>query len=182
MTAKLLISKFDAAKRQLECAVRLFFFEGDPVAIHTLVAAGYNVLRDANKAIGGDPLLIKEGFKEYVYPDKIKYIIHKMNEAENFFKHADNDPNSILEFAPEQTEFLMWEACLKYRELSSERTPIFELFISWFYIQRPNLFQLSEESSALLMSVSEDYKKYNRQKFFTDILQLLMRQGIDKSL
>jgi hypothetical protein len=40
---KLKISKLDAAKRQLEVAIRLYFYFGDPVAIHTLTAAAYNI-------------------------------------------------------------------------------------------------------------------------------------------
>jgi hypothetical protein len=39
------VSKLDAAKRQLETVIRLYFSNGDPVSIHTLTAAAYNVLR-----------------------------------------------------------------------------------------------------------------------------------------
>ncbi len=46
------ISKLDAAKRQLDTAIRLYFCDGDPVSIHTLAAASYNILRDVTEQIG----------------------------------------------------------------------------------------------------------------------------------
>jgi hypothetical protein len=42
----LTISKLDAAKRQLETVIRLYFSNGDPVAIHTLTGAAHTVVRD----------------------------------------------------------------------------------------------------------------------------------------
>ena len=38
------ISKLDAAKRQLETAVELFFNHKDPVSIHTLTRAVHEIL------------------------------------------------------------------------------------------------------------------------------------------
>ena len=57
MTARLQISKLDAARRQLEIAVRLYFAEDDPVSIHTLTSAAYQLLSDINRALGGPPML-----------------------------------------------------------------------------------------------------------------------------
>ena len=39
-TSELLITKLEAACRQLNTAVRLYFFEADPISVHTLAAAG----------------------------------------------------------------------------------------------------------------------------------------------
>ena len=36
---KLHVTKLDAARRQLETAITLWFHDGDPVSIHTLAAA-----------------------------------------------------------------------------------------------------------------------------------------------
>jgi len=40
---KLKISKLDAAKRQLETAIRLYFNEADPVSVHTLAGAAHTI-------------------------------------------------------------------------------------------------------------------------------------------
>jgi hypothetical protein len=46
------VSKTDAAKRQLETAIRLWFFSADPVSIHTLAAAAHQILHDLGKKRG----------------------------------------------------------------------------------------------------------------------------------
>ena len=53
---KLTIPKLDAAKRQLETAIRLYFSSADPVAVHTLTAAAYNVIRDVTAKLGAEPM------------------------------------------------------------------------------------------------------------------------------
>lgn len=47
------ITKIAAAQRQLDAAIRIFFQREDELAIHTLVAAAFQVLRDITKARGG---------------------------------------------------------------------------------------------------------------------------------
>ena len=43
---KLRISKIDAARRQLDCAIELWFFDKDEISIHTLAAAAYQIIHD----------------------------------------------------------------------------------------------------------------------------------------
>jgi hypothetical protein len=54
MPAQLHFSKLDVALRQLETAVTLYFHSADPVSIHTLTAAAYNVLRDLKTHRGSE--------------------------------------------------------------------------------------------------------------------------------
>ena len=70
------ISKLDAARRQLDTAVRLYFSEADPVSIHTLAAASYQLIVDVNKACGGgaSPMLVDS---QYVKPEMRDYILDK---------------------------------------------------------------------------------------------------------
>ncbi len=51
-TPTISVSKLEAAERQLVTAVRLFVKGEDPISIHTLMAAAYEVLRDLGKARG----------------------------------------------------------------------------------------------------------------------------------
>lgn len=57
--AEFRVAKLDAAKRQLETAIRLYFASADPVSIHTLTAAAYQLLLDLNKKAGGEPMFMK---------------------------------------------------------------------------------------------------------------------------
>ncbi|MDP8260201.1 MAG: hypothetical protein P9L96_04270 [Candidatus Gygaella obscura] len=111
------ISKLDASKRQLETAISLFFKEADPVSIHTLTAAAHQILMDLAKLKGiksfiKDPIMIR---KEYQ-----RMYLQKVNEAENFFKHAENDSHSLLKFNPEETEFLLLDAVNMYMQSTKE--------------------------------------------------------------
>ena len=66
MHKKIKVSKLDAARRQLETAIKLYFVFGDPISIHTLSAAAYNVIRDLNTKKDGDPLLMKDELLNYI--------------------------------------------------------------------------------------------------------------------
>jgi hypothetical protein len=46
---KIKISKLEAARRQVETAIRIYFANGDPVSIHTLAAASLQILVDLDK-------------------------------------------------------------------------------------------------------------------------------------
>jgi hypothetical protein len=46
------ISKIAAAQRQLDAAIRMFFDQEDELAIHTVAAAAFQVLRDVTKKRG----------------------------------------------------------------------------------------------------------------------------------
>lgn len=47
------ISKLAAAQRQLDAAIRMFFKREDELAIHTVAAAAFQILRDVTKQRGG---------------------------------------------------------------------------------------------------------------------------------
>ena len=52
---KLLINKLASAERQLAAAIRMYFMEEDPLAIHTLASAAHNLYADLLRHRGKDP-------------------------------------------------------------------------------------------------------------------------------
>ena len=78
------ISKIAAAQRQLDAAIRMFFQREDELAIHTVAAAAFQILRDVTKQRGGHftSEVFRSGIlsiaREYVRgtlpPDKIAMI------------------------------------------------------------------------------------------------------------
>ena len=131
--AELKISKLDAARRQLETAVRLYFSEADPVSIHTLTWAVCQVLVDISKSRAGTPMVI-ESILRGVLPDKVDEAKRRLSAAANFFKHADRDPDNVLTFDPAQTEVLLFDACSKYRDLTGEVVPMMGVYWAWFWL------------------------------------------------
>lgn len=175
---ELKISKLDAAKRQLEVAIRLYFHFGDPVAIHTLTAAAYNVLKDINSHRGGEQVLMKAQLaKEFIRPEYQKEFIKKLNEAENFFKHANSDPEAVLKFKPRQSEFLLWEAVEIYQRLTGEITPFLHAYRGWFMMHNQPMFSNLPEAQRKIIDFL-GYKKTERTAYFQEVINFIIQQGV----
>ena len=157
------ISKLDAAKRQLETAIALYFHQADPVSVHTLTAAAYAVLRDLNSAVDGSAM-IKDWARTYVKEDCKKELRRKLNEAENYFKHADRDRDDVLDFEPGQSELLLLDACWTYKRLSGERPPLLGVFETWAWGTFASDF-VSYEGQDLLVQSGNDVFKKDRKAF-----------------
>jgi hypothetical protein len=175
---KLRITKLDAARRQLEVAVRLYFYEADPVSLHTLTAAAYNVLRDVNRARDGSPMFVKDNIEKYIKPEFVDQMWKRVVEAENFFKHADHDPDGVLEFRPGQTEILLLDACEKYRQLTGEAVAELTVYIGWLMLQKPAIFIFPSEVEAIQEQVREDFGSFSRSQFFAEMLLIVTKRGI----
>jgi hypothetical protein len=162
-------------KRQLESAIRLYFCFGGPVSIHTLTAAAYNLARDLNTKIGGERLLAKERILDYTKAGHEKEVLGYVNKAENFFKHADRDHDSTYEFNPDQSEFLIFEACGVYFKITGEVPPLFKLYRIWFIANNQKLFNFSEEEKTTYSLSAPGVIEMGREKFFNTLLPVLSK-------
>jgi hypothetical protein len=169
------ISKLDAAKRQLETVVRLYFSNGDPVSIHTLTAAAYNVIRDLNAKRGGKPLFMKEESLHRIKEGHQQEFRRILNQAENFFKHADRDHEETLDFNPDQSEFLILEACSVYHRMSGEFPPLFKLYQTWFVANHPNMFNFTEEQQRAISMGRKEVINLGREGYFNVVLPIMFR-------
>ena len=124
------VTKTEAAERQLRQAIYLFFERKDPVSIHTLVGAAHEVLHGLAKREGKTSIL-----KDYanIRPEKRCERIRVLNAAPNFFKHADRDPDEILEFCPESTKFLLYDAVEMYFHITETLFKEAFVFRIWFF-------------------------------------------------
>jgi len=166
------VSKLDAARRQLETAVRLYFSEADPVSIHTLTSAAYQVLSDVNRARGGAPML-KEQVPTWVRPDATREAKQKLSEAENFFKHANRDHNEVLEFSQGPTELLLYDAVKKYRELTGETVPVLGVYDAWFWLGPGAGMVVDPERHRVREELRQSFPKSTRASFFAEALPLI---------
>jgi len=166
------VSKTDAAKRQLETAIRLWFNDGEPASIHTLTAAAHQIVHDLGKARGISSLLRNLTPAKPEYKKKIRQIIAK---SENFFKHADKDPDELLDFNPESTEIYMIDAVMTYEALTSERPHIFRAYQMWTTMKNPEI--LKEEYRAQMQAAIKDpmIAQLGKQEFFTLYMKALSK-------
>jgi hypothetical protein len=156
----------------------MYFHDSDPVSIHTLASAAYNIIRDVNSKRGGPPMLVKDQFVEYIKPEYQKTFRDKMNEAENFFKHADRDHDATLDFNPDQTEILILDAIAQYYRLTGEYPPLYRIYQSWYMANHVNFFNLPDEQKRLLATNAPAVTSMGKMAFFNEVLPVLMRQGL----
>jgi len=177
METKLSLSKLDVAKRQLETAIRLYFNNSDPVSIHTLTCAAYNILRDLNRTRGGGNLQVKDGVIDLVKKDSKKEVRLLISKAENYFKHANRDHSETLEFNPRQSDFLLLEGCSTYEKLTGERPPLMQLCQIWLMSNYPNIFNLPIDQKKALSISAPEMVQLGRQQYFNFALPIIMKMN-----
>jgi hypothetical protein len=141
------IGKLEAARRQLRTAIKLWFTDGDPVVVHTLAFAAYEILHHLSEK--RDPtrrdLLFDTATIKDEYRKEWNQFIRK--EA-NFFKHADRDGDSVIDFNPRITEYFILFAIAGRQICGESGTDEESVFCWWIRINRPDI--LSDQGSQLL--------------------------------
>lgn len=132
------ISKLEAAKRQLDQAIRLFFEERDALSIHTLASAAQGILRDIARATGAHNLSILHDHPQ-IPAEHRKAWINAINAPRNFLKHADNDPDGTIEFNDADNETLLLDAVLLYGTVAQEYLSSASVYIGWFTTKHSQL-------------------------------------------
>lgn len=132
------LTKVEAAERQLRQGIRLFFGCGDEVSIHTLTCAARDVLRTLATPRGIDGP-VGAAITARVRPDKVSEVSRLLREAQNFVKHADQDPDKSMTFYPEATLHFLLDACILHSLLRGYHLPETRGFIFWFNIRNPDL-------------------------------------------
>lgn len=115
---KVVVTKLDAATRQLDCAIGMFFKDADPVPVHTLAFAAYQIIHDINHSRGGPDLILDALGKQKDGKD----LLAALRKQGNYLKHADHDPcpNCGIWFAPFVTEVVLHSALLGLCQLSQQ--------------------------------------------------------------
>ena len=132
---KIRVSKLDAARRQLDCAIELWFADMDDVSIHTLAAAAYQVIHDINKKKGGQELFFDSmKIKDEYRGEFVRLVKRDMN----FFKHADKDPEGVTEFVPMGSIIFMVFSIMGLQHLGERLNDVEDSFLLWLALHRPN--------------------------------------------
>jgi hypothetical protein len=174
------ISKLAAARRQLETAIELWFLDKDPVSIHTLAAAAYQIVHDINDKRGKPGELL---FDANMIKPELRPVINKaLREAMNFFKHADNDPEVIIEFQPGlNLGFLMYS--MHGLELLGEPPSDYGYALStWLALHQPELvmesFRTEIEKRAPIGGFG-DLRRMEKREFFKTFLLVRAKARAD---
>jgi hypothetical protein len=128
------VTKSGAAARQLRAAIRLYFQDGDTLAVHTIAGAAHGVLCNLSKRRIAPQAAAESS--SLTHPD---FVATMVNKAKNFLKHADRDPDERLIFNSDWTDFLLYEAISLH--LPVVRTLPLEhgLFLIWIVSKHPSV-------------------------------------------
>jgi hypothetical protein len=134
---KLPITKVDAAVRQLETAITLWFHDGDPVSICTLSHAAYEILYQLSKTTRKRSTLYDAENVKPEFRDDFKRLI---KEAPDFFKHAGKDPHETHFLTVKNAPHIFLDAVSMYNSLEFGARPIFRVFQEWLWFTQPGFF------------------------------------------
>ena len=134
-----IITKLEAAERQLRVAIRLFFEDVDLLAVQALVAGTHEVLsRLSGGSVGGSQLIKNSKF---IRPERRKEWVGLVNAVPNFLKHAGKDPDASIEFFPETVQFWIYDCILMHDMITQPHLRESILFMLWFVNQYPQYFE-----------------------------------------
>ncbi|MCE9633497.1 MAG: hypothetical protein K8Q92_04855 [Methylophilales bacterium] len=141
-------TKPQAAARQLNAAINLLFADYDSLATRTLAAAAYGVFADLvehkkpgeswrSKIIEGSGLSTNEAKR-------------LLNNAQNYLKHADTDPEAELSFDETENEHLIFVATLESGELGYPLSLEMQAFQIWYLAVYPE--QVGSDTDPVIKS------------------------------
>ena len=158
------ITKLDAARSQIDTAIELWFGDRDFASIHTLAYAGLGLLSDIGKPLGDlamvyDPSRFREGmFKEW---------LQVVTKSRDFFKHADRDPEGVLEIKPKTNEHLLADCVDTCLRVTGEQTTIMRVFWSYFTLHNTQYFD-----PATIEHLPIELRSLPKHQFFEECLSV----------
>ena len=167
-----MISKVDAAKQQLDTAIKLLFENVDPVSAYALAAASREITDDLfdknrDEILGrecarlGDIKQVRWSFREeYEIRIKPEYLAEArqiMRERQNFLKHADRDPEGTIDLSTELFAMHIFTSIMNFQLVTASWTRAMALFTCWITAKYPNL--LKEDAEGQFIEQIERFRR-----------------------
>lgn len=136
-----LANKLDAAQRQIDTAIWLWFNDGDLVSVNTLAGAANGIL-DAllhDRKMGRAAM-----FEEVPHGMKPTEWFGMVKEAEDFAKHARHDPEARHLYSSAETSLYLLSVVASYERLAgvpSAAKSLRGLFVIYFAATYPGAFE-----------------------------------------
>lgn len=132
------IYRKDAAKRLITTAIELVFANGDAVSTNVLTWSATEMLRGIASASSVQTFHAELELR--IKPDYIKDWRHALKGHYNYFKHADRDPERVIEdFSPDATTWALFAAQIDYNAIYKTRTWPMLVYHLWFMCRYPSI-------------------------------------------
>ncbi len=172
-TEKIRVSKLDAARRQLDCAIELWFADKDDVSIHTLAAAAHQIIHDINKKKGNQDLLFGS---DVIRDEHRAEFVARVKRDMNFFKHADRDAEEITEFVLMGSIMFILFSAIGLQQLGERLNDVENTFFNWLTLHHPNWMMKDYREKiekAFSAQYLEEIRGFSKQGFFLESLRTL---------
>jgi hypothetical protein len=163
-----IVTKLDAAHRQLTTAIRMYFDDDDLVSIHTLTCAAREIYEKHCAAHGVERMFEQI---EAANPERTtKELWAILNGPRNFLKHPEvsMDLTAALELDDEMNAAMLWVACHDCAMLcKEEQPPEVQAYAIWFLATRfpresPEDNPYAERADQILRGVDQAYPGLRR--------------------
>ena len=148
------LTKQIAAKKQLETSIKLFFENRDLFSAYTLCCAADGILEgiysnQRTEIIRRRCLKKPNNFRfswgeemEILFKPKYKKEgFRRMNEIQNFLKHADKDHNSRCDFTVKKCKNRIFGTITNYELVFERITEPMNIFVRFYLIRNPHLLK-----------------------------------------
>jgi hypothetical protein len=159
---KITVTKIDAAQRQPDTAIQLWFSDGDPVAIHTLASASHEIIDHLYKKSGlrhllfDPPTIAKEHRNKWATQVRRHY---------NFFKHARHDDDKTIDFKPAANEFIIFFSVRGLHDMKFRLSFFQDSFRQWHFINRPEMLMPGAYDRLRVIGVLDEMRSLSKQEF-----------------
>lgn len=156
-----MLTKIEAAEKQLDTAIKLFFKNIDTLAPYTLAVASQEITDDlcehredelyrSELERIGDAQNVRLSFRYemaiHIKTEHLKQAMCLIRKPQNFLKHADRDPEQEIEkITLERLAFVILWAIKNFVLLEKRWSPAMSLFFCWFAAQNPQLLKKDVE-------------------------------------
>lgn len=180
MNTTITVTKIEAARRQLRTAIELWFSDADPISIHTLSAASYQIIHDLNKNNNGPDLLLDT---KRVKDEYRREFVNEVKNASNFLKHADKGKMGLaktFDFNPKSNDHFITFATIGLTYLGENLGAEEIAFERWQVFENPDL--MTDAGKALFEQTFtidniETIRALPKHKFL-ETFRLLFRQSV----
>ncbi len=172
------LSKIEAARRQIESAIWLWFVDDDMVSVQTLAAAAHRTLADLANLWGASAWPSTAAYLPKKAPKRTAV---RAGDAVTYFQEAKDDETYAV--SEQWTELCLFDAVMAYSNLSHDRcgSALMSTYVLRFGVQRqdlfvPDVFSLLERKVSATFNV-ERLERLSKMEFLTEFLGFIERPG-----
>ena len=178
------LTKLEAARRQINTAIRMYFLDMDAVSTHAVLAGGLQIVSDLAAKKGQ-----QVGFEKFLAPiieERRKEFLLIIREPQNFLKHADRegDDTIIYEYRTGVLEIYLYLAAQSYQTFTGKATPEIKSIITWISFRNPEIL-IEDEYKKNVDSYLERYGKVDaldKPMFLSNIDKFRNERPVDETL